>query len=101
MSTTLGKKLRNKYPDRIPIIFNCKEDIEISKKKIIVPENISLSQVISIIRKYVSLKKHEALIIFINNTLPQASSNILTLYNEHKNEDDILDIKISKENTFG
>jgi GABA(A) receptor-associated protein len=101
MQTSLGTKLREKYPDRIPIIFEPKIDIDLSKTKMLISENCTVAQIITIIRKYVQLKKSEAMFLFVNGIIPPNTESVGSLYQKHKNDDGILEIVLTKENTFG
>jgi hypothetical protein len=56
----------------------------------------------TIIKKKILLKAYEAIYLFINNTIPQGSSQLNSLYRLHKDhETDMLIITVCKENTFG
>ena len=101
MQTSLGTKLREKYPDRIPIIFEPKKDIQLLKTKMLIPSDSTIAQVMTIIRKYTEIRKCDALFLFIDNIIPTNTETIGSLYEKHKNEDNVLEIVISKESTFG
>ena len=100
-----SEKIIKKYPDKVPIIceltgFN--NDFKLDKKKFLVPCNINISQFSYIIRKRIKLKKTDSIFIFTEkNELPTGSVYMSELYNNYKNEDGFLYIKISEENTFG
>ena len=101
MQTPIGKKLCEKHPDRIPIVFKLKKDIELPKTKMLIPSDSTLAQVMTIVRKYIILKKCDAIFFHINDIIPTNSETIGSLYDNHKNEDHVLEIVISKESTFG
>ena len=99
-----SKKIRTKYPDRIPIIVEKvhNSDItEIDKKKYLVPADLTMGQFQYVIRKRIKLDQTQALFIFINNTLPTTSTLISQIYEDKKDEDGFLYITYSSENTFG
>jgi GABA(A) receptor-associated protein len=96
-------RILEKYPDRIPIIIevNPSQKIDLDKKKFLCPSDISLGQLLCIIRKRIKLTDEQALFIFINETLPAMPTLLGHFYKEFKDEDGFLYAVISKENTFG
>ena len=97
-------KILEKHPDRIPILVekDPKCDLKnIDKNKFLVPADMSLSQFIYVIRKRVDLDSSQALFFFINNTVPNNTIGMSTLYNTHKDKDGFLYITYNSENTFG
>lgn len=99
-----AKRIREKYPDRIPVIVERaeKSDIEeIDKKKYLVPEDLTVGQFVYVIRKRIKLSPEKAIFIFVNNVLPPTSAPLATVYEERKDEDGFLYITYSGENTFG
>ena len=97
--------IRNKYPDRIPVfVTRSKQDKnlkEINQNKFIVPEDITIGQFMSILRKRIELTPEMAMFVFINGILPAQSSTMATLYEAHKNQDGLLEIEYCGENSFG
>ena len=100
-----SSNIRKRYPNRIPVIIEKSEksgDIsDIDKKKYLVPDDLTVGQLVYVIRKRIRLSPEKAIFIFINNLLPPSSSLMSCVYNEHKNEDGFLYVKYSGENTFG
>ena len=97
-------RILEKYPDRVPIFVEKyhKCDLEdIDKNKFLVPSDMSLSQFIYVIRKRVNLDSTQALFFFVNNTVPNNTIGLNTLYNTHKDKDGFLYITYNSENTFG
>ena len=96
----ISKQYNNR---KVPIIFEIKnKTIELNQTKYIVPKDISLAQFQSVIVKKISIKKHQGLIFFINNTLPKMTDTIGQLHSQFKSDDDqFLYIQLSKENAFG
>ena len=97
-------KIRNKYPDRIPIICERanKSDIpEIDRNKYLVPADLTLGQFIYIIRKRIKVPAEKSVFIFINGKIPPTSALISRLYDEHKDEDGFMYMSYCGENTFG
>lgn len=97
-------KLKEKYPDKIPVIVNKYKDSNISglkKNKFIVPKDLTMSQFVYIIRKRIKLDEKTALFFFINNTLVPNSIDLNTAYHNYSDKDGYLYITYSNENTFG
>jgi GABA(A) receptor-associated protein len=54
-----------------------------------------------VIRKGLKMPAEQAIYLFINGSIPPASSRISSLYDIHKDRDKFLYINYSFENTFG
>jgi GABA(A) receptor-associated protein len=99
-----AEKIRNKYPDRIPVVVERVPNSqipEIDKRKFLVPNDISVAQFMWIIRKRIQLPSEKAIFLFVNKTIPQSSSTMGQIYTNFKDEDGFLYIAYSGENTFG
>ncbi|OWF39625.1 gamma-aminobutyric acid receptor-associated protein-like 2 [Mizuhopecten yessoensis] len=97
-------KIKEKYPERIPVIVekDPKSQIQdIDKRKFLVPNDISVAQFMWIIRKRIQLPSEKAIFLFVGKVLPQSSASMGQVYEEHKDEDGFLYIAYSGENTFG
>jgi GABA(A) receptor-associated protein len=98
------QRIREKYPDRIPIIvekLNNSKAPFIDKNKYLVPFDLTVGQFIYVIRKRMSLPSEQALYIFIKDSIPSSSSLMLNLYEWYKDNDGYLYVFYSSENTFG
>ena len=100
-----SSRLREKYPDRIPIIIKkargCKLP-ELEKNKYIVPNETSFGQFIHVIRKRIKLNGEQSIFCFVNNTvLPTTTETCGELYEKHKSDDGFLYVIYQGENTFG
>ena len=98
-----SKSIIEKYPNRIPVIVECKDDIlpHLDKSKYLVPRDITVGQFVYVIRKRIELKPEQAIFLFINNTLPPTASTLEEQYNLHRDEDGFLYIEYRGESTFG
>jgi GABA(A) receptor-associated protein len=100
-----AKVIMEKYPERIPIIAECHEkssnQIQIDKKKYLVPKDLNVGQFHYVIRKRIKLQPDENLYIFCNHTMPSSNTVITQLYNEYHDEDGFLYITFAKESSFG
>ena len=107
-----SNRIKCKYPDRVPIILECSNELNsiITKKKYLVPRDISISSLPCILRsRSTKINSSKSIIIFINNKIPKSSSLVGELYdeylelNKYKKEisDQFLYIYATYENTFG
>ena len=99
-----ARRIRSKYPDRIPVICERAErsDIpDIDKKKYLVPADLTVGQFVYVIRKRIKMSSEKAIFIFINSVLPPTAALMSSIYEEQKDEDGFLYITYSGENTFG
>ncbi|XP_031098112.1 autophagy-related protein 8f [Ipomoea triloba] len=97
-------RIREKYPDRIPVIVEKAErsDIpNIDKKKYLVPADLTVGQFVYVIRKRIKLSAEKAIFIFVDNVLPPTGAIMSAIYDEKKDEDGFLYVTYSGENTFG
>ncbi|XP_058198966.1 autophagy-related protein 8i-like [Rhododendron vialii] len=93
-----------KYPDRLPVVVErySKTDLPVmEKKKYLVPGDMSIGQFIHILSVRLRLDPGKALFVFVNNTLPQTSSLMESVYESFKDEDGFLYMCYSSEKTFG
>lgn len=101
---TESRKIRSKYPDRVPVIVEKVPNSniqEIDKRKFLVPADISVAQFMWIIRQRIDLPQARAIFLFIAKSLPQSSATLSEIYEEFKDEDGFLYVAYSGENTFG
>lgn len=99
-----SNKIIFKYPTRIPVIVekanNC--DLpDISKKKYLVPKDMTMSQFLYIVRKRIDLEPAKSLFIMINNHLVPSAKSLGVIYEDDKDEDGFLYMIYTAENTFG
>lgn len=102
-----SKRIREKYPERFPVIVekgkgkNSANIKDIDKKKYLVTPDLTVGQFIYVIRKRIGLKPENAIFIFVNNILPPSSKLMSDLYREFKDEDGYLYVTYTGEETFG
>jgi len=99
-----SSRIRQKYPDRIPVIVEKLSGSSIStldQSKFLVPDSLTMSQFIYVLRKRIKLHPHEAIYVFINDLLPSTSETLNMLYKVHGNQDGFLYMTYGSENTFG
>ena len=97
-------RIRAKHPDRVPVLIVMKEKrVKLEKCKYLVPLDITMGQLVFVIRKNIKeLSENEAIFFFIHEkqTLPPTSALVSQIYHEHQ-KDGFLQLDIALENTFG
>lgn len=101
-----SRKLVGKYPDCVPVVIRkCPTDKnvkQIEKEKYLIPKNLTISEIVYIIRKHIQLKPEQAIFVFVNNGVLLPSNQIISeTYDLYKAADEILYITYRSENTFG
>jgi len=101
----LARLIKN-HPDKIPLYITKAKGADkllpdIRKHKFLVPSHFTYGDVISTIRKWVSVEPHKGIFVFIQNTIPSQSARMSELYLAHKSPDGILRLEYTSENTFG
>ncbi|CAF0853638.1 unnamed protein product [Adineta steineri] len=99
-----GERIRREYPDRCAVIVERAPNShapELLTKKYLVPSDLTVGQFYFLIRKRVKLRPEDALFFFINNTIPNTSMTMGSLYQEHADEDKFLYVAYSDESTYG
>lgn len=102
-----SSKIREKYPNRTPIIVekfkNANEDVpEIDKTKYLVPSDITVGQILYVIRKRIQLPAVKSLYIFTDKgTIPPTASLISSIAKDYADEDGFLYFTYNTNNTFG
>ena len=98
----LSKRLKSKYPNRIPVLVKSQnETITLKKHKFLPTKDSTFANFLYFLRQYVDLNSKQSIVAFANNTLIPVSSTMGDLYKIHTNDDGFLYIHITKENTFG
>ena len=103
-----SKEIIDKYPNRIPLIIEKltnKNDTVIpdfDKNKYLVPDDLTASQLIYVIRKRLKLAPELAIFIFCGDgKLLRPNSTMRYIYENHKDKDGFVYIVYSGESTFG
>ncbi|KAG0029452.1 ubiquitin-like protein atg8 [Podila clonocystis] len=97
-------RIRQKYPDRVPIICEKADKADIAtidKNKYLVPADLTMGQFIYVIRKRIELSPEKAIFIFVNEVLPPIAAHMSSLYEEYRDDDGFLYFTYSGESTFG
>ena len=105
-------RIKARYPDRVPVIIECSGELDslITKKKYLVPRDISISSLSCVLRNRSSkIDSRKAIILFIDNKMPKAINLVGEIYDEyiqnHMNKkercDEFLYVYVTYESTFG
>ena len=100
-------KILGKYPERVPIILEKLENKndyiipDIDKNKYLVPNDLTVGQLIYVIRKRLKCSPEKALFIFCGGVVLQCNQLISEIYSQKKDEDGFLYMIYSGEATFG
>ncbi|KAL6594756.1 light chain 3 [Neocallimastix sp. 'constans'] len=85
-------KIREKYVDRIPCIVEKAERSQIQdidKNKFLVPSSLTIG------KKRLKLQQEDAIFLFVNGVIPPVANIMSVVYEEHKDEDVILNFYLS------
>lgn len=101
---TESEKIRNKYPDRVPVVIEraSKCDLpDLDKKKFLIPKDLSVGNLVYIIRKRIKLAPEQGIYVFQGNTLLSTAALMSVIDQSYKDDDGFLYIVYSGESTFG
>jgi hypothetical protein len=99
--------LLKKYPDRIPVIIEKCNFLNLTNNKYLLPKQMYVSYFLSIIRTKMNktFDSKKAIFTFVKSGnsyfLINLNENIENIYNQYKEPDGFLYIKFGIENTFG
>lgn len=99
-----SSEIMTKHQGRLPVFVEKDKHSDVTvieKNKFLVPSDITVGHLITVIRRRINLTSEQALFIFINNHIPISSDLMSKVYEENKDEDGFLYILYSGENYFG
>ena len=103
-------RIVKKYEGRIPCVIEAcvnknSKDLVLDKNKYLVPCDLTMSQLMHVIRKRIEFDSEEALFIFVikddQNHIVSPNQTLDIIQTEYVDEDGFLYFKVSKESTFG
>lgn len=97
-------RIRNKYPHSIPIIVEKAKSssiVDIDKKKFLAAHDLTLGDFQFVIRRRINLDPTSNIFVYCKDTLPQASTPLSSLYEDHRDPDGFLYLTYSGEHVFG
>lgn len=98
-----ANRVLEKYPNRVPIIVEPGTNTvkKISRKKYLVPYDLSVGQFMHVIRQRINLDSSEAIYLFCNGKLAPTSKMLIELYEMEQSDDKFLYFQYCNESTFG
>lgn len=98
--------IRNRFPTKIPIIvqrfFKESHLPNLDKSKFLVPQEITMSQFLTIIRNRMHISSSQGLYLLVNNkSLVSLSLTLAEVYTEHACSDGFLYITYASQEVFG
>ena len=99
-------RIMNKYPDRIPVLVtrnkNSINTPEIDKHKYLVPSDLTMGQLMFVIRRRLKLPPEKGLFLFVDGGVVSVSDLVSTVYYiSHDPDDGFLHAVFSCESVFG
>lgn len=95
-------KITMNHPNMIPVVIkDASSDLDFSKSKFLVPNDLTMGQFFYVLRKNTKITHNEGVFIMINNIMVQPNKLIKEYYHTVNNNKGLLMITVCKENTFG
>eukprot|EP00731_Ephydatia_muelleri_P027023 Em0018g1123a len=97
-------KIREKHPDRVPVIV---EKVpggrisELDRKKYLVPGDLTVAQFMHVLRQRIQLGATESIYLMVGGVTPTTSASMSMIYQDHKDEDGFLYMAYNGENSMG
>ncbi|CAI8001895.1 Microtubule-associated proteins 1A/1B light chain 3C [Geodia barretti] len=98
--------IRSKFPQKVPVIverYNKEKDLPLlDKTKFLVPEELTMSQFVTIIRNRMGLSSTQAFYLLVNNkSLASMSMTMSQIYDQELDEDGFLYMVYASHEFFG
>ncbi|XP_043914330.1 microtubule-associated proteins 1A/1B light chain 3C [Protopterus annectens] len=98
--------IRSQFPNKVPVIVerypNEKYLPTLDKTKFLVPQELTMSQFVTIIRSRMALTATQAFYLLVNNkSLASMSLTMAEVYRDHKDEDGFLYVTYASQDMFG
>lgn len=101
---TEAKKIREKFPDKIPIIIESiqgSDTLQLDKIKYLVPFDTTVGQLILILRERMKLAPQKTMFLFINNNILPTNKLMGEIYDQYKSNDYFVYGFIASDNFYG
>lgn len=97
--------MRQRYPNRVCLYLTKSRSSKLpesDKKKYLVPHELTVGQLLHVIRKRVEINPTEAIFLFTeSNICPPSTMQLGMVYAEHADQDGFLYMTYNSESTFG
>ena len=105
----LARKIREKYPDRIPVIVERGKNVpDVDKQKFLVPSDLTVGKFTIEIKKHLkpdsgeAIDSAKAIFLFVNGkSLTKSSDKLSLVYEQNRDPDGFVYITYHGESTYG
>lgn len=96
-----AKRLMERHPDHYPVVVT-PDNLKMTTVKFLPHKDSQVGEFMRCVRGYIQkLKETDALLLFVEGTMPPMTGTIGELYTTYASPDGYLHVKLSRESTFG